>query len=104
MVFCTAVENREAVGVDKIFPDTVERVYCFTRITGAADTTTVSHVWYHGDEEKAKVNLSVRSKSWRTWSSKLILKEWEGVWRVDVLSSNGRLLASKEFIIKPEAD
>ena len=101
MEFCTAVENRQPVGTDKEFYDTVEKVYCFTKIIGAADTTTVSHVWYHNDEEKARVELPVKSKSWRTWSSKIIIKEWGGVWRVDILSSGGKLLISKEFLIKP---
>ena len=104
MVFCTAVEDRQPVGADSLFFDTVERVYCFTRITGAEDTTSVSHIWYHGDEEMAAVDLAVRSKSWRTWSSKQIMKEWSGIWRVDVVSSDGKLLISKEFLVKPETE
>jgi len=104
LVFCTAVKERQPVGVDTVFADTVKQVYCFTRITGAADTTSVYHVWYYKGEEKAKVNLSIRSTMWRTWSSKKILKEWDGKWRVDVISSDGNLIRSKEFIIKPTSN
>ncbi len=99
MVLCTAVEERQPVGVDTVFSDTVEKVYCFTKVTGATDTVSVSHVWYFKNSEVAKVSLSVKSKTWRTWSSKNIVKEWDGKWRVDVLSSNGDVIKSKEFLI-----
>ena len=104
LVFCTAIDERQPSGVDTVFVDTVKQVYCFTRITGATDTTSISHVWYYKDEEKAVVNLSVRSTSWRTWSSKTILKEWDGEWRVDVVTLEGAIIKSKEFIIKPTSD
>ncbi len=101
MVFCRSIEEREPVDSDSLFTDTVGQVYCFTKVTGATDTTTIYHVWYHEDEEMARVELTVRSSPWRTWSSKQILKEWDGIWRVDILLPEGRLLRSKEFLVKP---
>ncbi len=65
------------------------------------DTTSIFHVWFHEDKEMAKVELVIGSSPWRTWSSKLILKEWQGIWRVDIQLANGRLLRSKEFLVKP---
>jgi hypothetical protein len=103
MVFCIAVEDRQPIGVDTVFSNTVERVYCFTKIIGARDTTSVTHVWYFEDEEKARVHLPVKSISWRTWSCKTMLSAWVGIWRVDVESSDGEVLRSKSFIIKPES-
>lgn len=100
MVFCTGVEDREPVGADTAFTDTVGQVYCFTTISGAEDETTVSHVWYLNDEEKASVDLAVKGKTWRTWSSKRIPKEWDGTWKVEVKSADGSVLMSKEFIVK----
>jgi hypothetical protein len=104
MVFCSGVENRQPVGVTSQFLNPIERVYCFTKIVGAVDTITVEHVWYFGDEEKARVELSVKSGSWRTWSSKRMLVEWSDVWRVDVVSPDGKVLSSSEFIYKPLAE
>jgi len=101
MVFCRSIEEREPVEPDSLFSDTVGQIYCFTRVTGVTDTTSIFHVWFHEDEEKARVELTVRSSPWRTWSSKLILKEWPGIWRVDILLPGGRLLRSKEFLVKP---
>jgi len=96
---CTAIEDREPVGVDTIFADTLEKLYCFTKIVGATDTTSIYHVWYFGDEEKAKVNLPIKSSSWRTWSSKIIAKDWMGKWHVEITTEGGDLLGKKEFEI-----
>jgi Protein of unknown function (DUF2914) len=104
MVFCAAVQDRQPTGVDTAFANTVDRVYCFVKITGAPDTTAISHVWYYGDKEMARTELQVKSQTWRTWSSKRIVPEWEGRWRVDVVSSSGTVLRSGEFIIKPKAE
>jgi hypothetical protein len=100
MVFCTAIEDRQPTGTDSTFSNTVEQVYCFTKISGSVEETSITHVWYYENEEKARVQLSVKAKSWRTWSSKAIWKTWTGKWRVDVESSTGDVLMSKEFTIE----
>ncbi len=104
MVFCTAVENRQPVGVDTAFSNMVEQVYCFTKIYSIVDTTSISHVWYYNNVEMARVKLSVKAKPWRTWSSKRIVEEWQGKWRVEVESADGDILSSKEFTIKSALD
>jgi hypothetical protein len=104
MVFCPSIEERAPVQPDSIFHDTVEKVYCYTRITGAVDSMSVFHVWYHDDVEKARVELAVRSADWRTWSSKKLLEGWTGIWRVDVMLPDGKLLRSKEFLVKPATE
>jgi hypothetical protein len=104
MAFCTGVDSWAPVGAARTFPETVGRVYCFTRVTGAADHTAVTHVWYYADEEKARVTLPVKSRSWRTWSSKLILESWTGRWRVDVLTEDGKLLRSSEFLVESDVE
>jgi hypothetical protein len=101
---CAGVEGRSPVGPQTEFENTVGSVFCFTKITGAADPTTVGHVWYYNDKEMARVELSVNSAAWRTWSSKRILADWTGVWRVDVESSDGTVLKSTGFTVKPAAE
>lgn len=96
---CTAVEERMASGADSSFANDVGQLYCFTKISGAEDTTSVSHIWYFNDEEKAKVDLNVKGKSWRTWSSKRIAPEWVGEWKVEVVSAGGDVLSTKTFTI-----
>lgn len=100
MVFCTAVEERVPIGADTVFLGTVGTVYCFTKLSSSEDSTTIAHVWYYNDQEMARVNLNVLAKSWRTWSSKTILEEWVGKWRVDVVSESMEVIESKGFEVK----
>ena len=102
MAICTGVENREPVAPADTFVASVDRVFCFTRILGAEQPTTVAHVWYYGDQEMTRVDLSVNSVSWRTWSSKQIAPDQVGEWRVDVLSFAGEVLVQKRFVVRAE--
>ena len=99
MTFCTAVEERQPVAADSAFAVDTDRVYCYTKIVGVEGESTVTHVWFRGDKEMARVELPVRSASWTTWSSKRLLPEWAGTWRVDVLDASGSVLQSLEFTL-----
>ena len=99
MKFCTDVQDREPIGIDSIFSSTAEQIYCFTLIEDAEDTTFVSHVWYFNDEKIAEVSLKIGPARWRTWSSKKIMKEWVGKWRVDIVSGD-IILRSEEFHVQ----
>jgi len=96
---CTAVEDRQPSGVGTVFPDDLDKLYCFTKIGGADRTTYVYHVWYFGDDEVARVKLPVNSNPWRTWSSK---KLYKGLSKghVEIVSENGTMLGKAEFEIQ----
>jgi len=100
MAFSEKVENHKPVKADTSFSYSVGKICCFTKVEGAKDTTQISHIWYHDDKQMAKVDLSIRSSYWRTWSSKQILKSWIGNWRVDVVNAAGDVIKSKGFVIK----
>jgi hypothetical protein len=96
---CTAVEDRQPSGVGTVFPDDLDKIYCFTKIGGAEDTTYVTHVWYFDNVEIARVQLPVKSNPWRTWSSKklhMIL----GNGHVEIVSESGDILGKAEFEIQ----
>jgi hypothetical protein len=97
---CTAVEDRQPVGAGTVFPDNLEKIYCFTKIVGATDAVSIYHVWYMGDKEVSKVSLSVKSSPWRTWSSKVLSGIGLGNGRVEVLAEDGTLLGKAEFEIQ----
>ena len=98
---CKDVVDREAVDVGTQFPNSVARLYCFTKIVGASQPTEVVHVWSYGDVERARITLSVKSSDWRTYSSKAIQAHEIGAWRVDVLDTTGNLLETINFEITP---
>ncbi len=104
MVFCTEIKNRTPIGMRTNFPDSVEQVYCFTRLSSTQDQTSISHVWYYNDVQMAIVDLPVNARSWRTWSSKRIVRDWTGVWRVDVISATGHVICTEDFTVSPSSD
>ena len=99
-VIATTVENRLPQGAGEQFPATVGMLYCFTTVSGAEADTSITHTWYYQDKKMAQVVLSVRSAFWRTWSSKTILPEWKGDWKVAVTAEDGILLATIPFTIE----
>jgi len=100
MAVCTSVEDRQPVGTDTSFVKTIGQLYCFVKITGESDSTSIFQTWIYNDKEMAKVELSVKGKTWRTWSSKRIVEDWVGNWKVEVSDAPGNILMTKEFVIK----
>lgn len=100
MVICTGVEDRTPIEADTTFLSTVGQLCCFTKVSSATESSTISHVWYYVDKEMARVDLQVNGENWRTWSSKRIVEDWKGDWRVDVLSETGEVLMSKGFKVQ----
>jgi hypothetical protein len=98
---CQDVLDLEPVGMGTVFPASVGKLYYFTKIVHANPPTEVTHVWYYGDTEKARVTLRVNSTSWRTYSSKIIQFRETGVWYVDVLGPDGNRLTSTTFEVTP---
>ena len=95
----TGVHDRIPTGIASTFDPSVGKLYAFTRIVGAEGDTRVYHKWYHGGTLMADVPLTVRSGDWRTWSSKTVLPEWTGSWRVVVVSEDGTILGTVDFAI-----
>ena len=93
------ISDRNPVDSLTSYSADVGKLYCFTRIVGAESDSQVTHVWYRGDEEMARVDLAVRSNNWRTWSSKALLPEWTGEWRVDVLDAEGTVIRTLAFTL-----
>lgn len=96
----TGVENREAIGVDTIFSADVGKIYCWTKITGATTETQISHNWYYQDQEIVKIDMLMKSPSYRCWSIKTIYPQMKGNWRVEIEDSEGELLRSISFTVK----
>jgi len=100
-VVCLDVVDRECTGADTNFPANVGKLYCLTKITGAKDTSKVTHVWYYGHTERARIALDIRSASWRTYSSKIIQAHETGDWHIDVLGPEDEFLKVIQFEIGP---
>ncbi len=93
----TGVLDREPCGIGDRFATDVRTIYFFTEIANPGGRGYIEHVWYYRDEEMARVLVPVGGPTWRTWSSKHMLPEWTGSWRVQVVDEEGRVLAEHGF-------
>ncbi len=93
-------DTRAVIGEGSTFPFDGERVYCLTRIHGMSPPTSVTHVWYYEGKTMARVELSVGSENWRTWSFKTYKPDWTGFWEVKILDGDGTVLGSAGFEVK----
>ncbi len=93
-------ETRGLADEGTTFAAGVEVVWCRTRINGATEPTTVTHVWYRDGKTVARVDLNITSPSYRTVSSKKLQPDWTGRWEVKVLDSAGTVLRSESFTVE----
>jgi hypothetical protein len=99
-VICTDIMERNPVGEGTLFPASVEKLYCHSLILGAEEETTIHHVWYWENQQMADIALDIRSPRFRTNSSKRILSEWKGTWRVELIGPDGEILDTVAFNVE----
>lgn len=99
-VICKAVVDRTPQDSGETFPADVGQLYCFSRIIGGAEGTTITHVWKMGDTQMAAIDLNIGGSPWRTWSSKIIDPTWTGAWTVDIQDAQGNVLQTLSFTIE----
>ncbi len=97
LAVASGVEESMPVGEAQEFSADVGRVFLWTRVHGAADSS-IQHVWIHGEME-FPVSLQIGGSPWRTWSSKTIPPEWAGEWSVEVRDEAGNVLESRTFMV-----
>ena len=97
---CTGVVDRTPAGAAEVFEAGVGKLWCFTRIVGIPADTTITHVWYKGDQKVHEQQLTIHAPAWRTWSNKTIPPEWKGAWHVDVVGADGSVLTTLRFNIE----
>ena len=95
-----SVEDREPIGVVNVFASTTEKVYCFLEARDINETVTVAVVWYYGEKEMAKIDLTLKKGwRWRTYSSKK-LAGLSGDWKVELQDAKGNVLQTSEFKVE----
>ena len=99
-VMCKGVDQRVPLGTGNVFASDAGKHYCFTKITGAARDTVVTHKWFLNGELTSTVDLPVKSGSWRTWSYKMIGPADVGDGMVEVVSREGVVLTTIIFFIQ----
>ena len=94
----TAVADRALTGAADSFKANAGKLYCFSKVTGAADSE-IEHVWYKDSVEVTRVKLKIGGSPWRTHSSKTLGDDAAGNWRCDVVQ-DGKVLQSVKFKVE----
>lgn len=94
-----SVVDRVPQDTGAAFPADVAELVLWTRVTGAAAESVLHHVWLHGDQQVADIELRVGGSPWRTWSRKTIPADWTGAWHVEVRDAAGAVLKRIDFTI-----
>ncbi|RUO64056.1 Protein of unknown function [Pseudidiomarina planktonica] len=103
-VLTSAVENREPVdNLDStvMVGDEPVEITFFTQVLNQADAK-VSHLWFRQNQLMAEVPLAIGSPNWRTYSTKTILSDWLGRWRVLVVDGDQNIILEYEFNVEPK--
>ena len=94
---CENIVDREPASTGTTFSVTAGKLFFFTKITGAENPIEITHVWYFGDNERARVTLPVKAITWRTYSSKTLQAHEIGAWHIDVLGPSEEVLETVQF-------
>lgn len=95
---CSSVKDRTPQGPGESFEWSMDRIFIWTRIKCESPPASIRHIYYFKGEKVNDILLKIRSYNWRTWSYKTLSdKSYIGPWRVDITSSDGKLLQSINF-------
>ena len=100
VAIATSIENHSPQKTAQSFSAIVGELHCFTKVVGARTPTFITHTWYYQDTKMATMRLPVNATYWRTWSTRTIMPEWKGAWRVEVSAEDGALLKTITFNIE----
>jgi len=98
-IVTSSIEDREPTDNlnDGMVSIQKNKVYFFTEIINQANTA-ITHRWFLNGKLEAEVVLRIGSDRWRTYSSKNLVPNYhKGNWQVEVVSQDGKLLASQTF-------
>lgn len=95
-VITTAVAEHEPLNdLERVLAGNQKAIF-FTELRNM-EGQSVKHRWYHGREQMAEVEFKVGGPRWRVWSSKNLLPQWGGEWRVEVVDGAGSVIREKHF-------
>jgi len=102
-VVCLDVEEGKPLLAKSKFNRNIDYIYCWTELSYIEDSDYILHRWIYqgGTEEReyATKKLSISPEKQAVWSKVQMHPNLAGSWRVDILSSEKKLLDSVEFYL-----
>ena len=103
-IFTTAIVDREPVDDLKTLTNSTQRVFFFSDLRGMTGQL-ITHRWEYDGKTMAEVTFKVGNGArWRVYSSKNLLPEWTGVWKVVVSNDSDTPIKTSQFEYTSDAD
>jgi len=95
-VFTTGIKDREPVDQVTTLSTDKDKIYFFTEIRNMSGHI-IKHRWEYNGKTMAEVEFGVGGPRWRVWSTKSLLPQWTGEWKVSVVDEAGKVLSESSF-------
>jgi hypothetical protein len=100
IAIATDIIERTPVGVNRLFLDDINTLFCFTAVNNSSKNNNIIHTWKYGGKDYFNNIIEVGiAPYWRCWSRISIRPEMAGEWQVLVTDTVGNYLDSIEFSI-----
>lgn len=94
--FTREIEEREPMENLESLTNDNDQVKFFTELRDMSGQTAI-HRWEYDGKVVAEVEFNVKGPRWRVWSSKSLVPEWTGDWKVSVVNGAGEVIAEKNL-------
>jgi hypothetical protein len=74
------------------------QVKFFTELRDMSGQTAI-HRWEYDGKVVAEVEFNVKGPRWRVWSSKSLVPQWTGDWKVSVINGAGEVISEKNLSV-----
>ena len=98
-VMCEDIKDFEPFNEAIVFSIALGKVNCFTFFEFIPEKTVIYHNWYFHDQLTAKVKLTLKPPSWKTYSTIQLREVDKGPWRVEITDARGRVFKVLRFSI-----
>lgn len=94
--FTRDVEEREPTEDLQQLTNENGQVKFFTELRDMSGQTA-THRWEYEGKVVAEVAFDVKGPRWRVWSSKSLVPQWTGDWKVSVINGAGEVISEKKL-------
>ncbi len=95
-VFTSGIQNREPTDTITTLSNEKNKIYFFSELRGLGGKI-ITHRWEYQGRVMGEIKFNVGGPRWRVWSSKTLLPQWTGEWRVSIIDGEGNTLGTASF-------
>ena len=94
--FTTEIAEREPTQNLQNLTNENGKVMFFTELRDMSGQTAI-HRWQYEGKVVAEIEFNVKGPRWRVWSSKSLVPQWTGDWKVSVINGAGEVISEKNL-------